>query len=93
MMRPSPQARVVVQMLRLAGKSLAFGLVGLIATPIVMFFGVLIAAHLLDSRCGTPGDSGGCEMGAASIAVMSALPGLAAGVILALIQGYRKRAG
>lgn len=81
-----------MHMLRLAGKALAFGLVGVIVTPIVVFFGVLLAAHLLDPRCGTPGDSGGCEMGAASIAIMSALPGLAAGIVLVLIQGYRKRA-
>jgi membrane associated rhomboid family serine protease len=82
-----------MRMLRLAGKALAFGLVGVVATPIVVFFGVLIAAHLLDPRCGTPGDSGGCEMGAASIAFLSALPGLAGGIVLALIQGLRKRAG
>ena len=79
-------------MLRLAGKAFLFGLAGLIATPIVVFFVVLIAAHTFDSRCGTPGDSGGCEMGAASIAFFSALPGLAAGVVLALVQAYRRRA-
>jgi hypothetical protein len=67
-------------------------LAGLIVVPVAMFFIVLTAAHLLDPRCGTPGDSGGCEMGAASIAVFSALPGLAIGVAFALIQGYRNRA-
>ena len=56
-------------------KSLLMGLVGLVATPIVVFFVVLTLAHLLDSRCGTPGDSGGCEMGSASIALASAIPG------------------
>ena len=81
-----------MQMLRLAGKSLAFGLAGMIATPIVVFFAVLTAAHLLDPRCGTPGDSGGCEMGAAGIAALSALPGLAIGIALALFQAYRNRA-
>ena len=79
-------------MLRLVVKTFAFGLAGLIATPIAMFFIVLIAAHTFDSRCGTPGDSGGCEMGAASIAIFSMLPGLAIGVAIALIQGYRNRA-
>ncbi|MEI7872086.1 MAG: hypothetical protein WCK95_08200 [Alphaproteobacteria bacterium] len=79
-------------MLRLIVRAFAFGLAGLIVVPVAMFFIVLTAAHLLDPRCGTPGDSGGCEMGAASIAVFSALPGLAIGVAFALIQGYRNRA-
>lgn len=78
-------------MLRLIVRIFAFGLAGLIVTPVAMFFIVLIAAHTFDSRCGTPGDSGGCEMGAASIAIFSALPGLAIGVAFALIQGYRNR--
>lgn len=79
-------------MLRLVARSFGFGLVGFIATPIAVFFIVLIIAHTFDSHCGTPGDSGGCEMGALSIAVFSALPGLAIGVALALIQAYRGRA-
>ena len=76
-------------MLRLIVRVFSFGLAGLIVVPVAMFFIVLTAAHLLDSRCGTPGDSGGCEMGAAGIAIYSMLPGLAIGVAFALIQGYR----
>ena len=79
-------------MLRLVARSLAFGLVGLIAIPIAVLFIVLVAAHTFDPRCGTPGDSGGCEMGAFAIAVFSALPGFAIGVAIALIQAYRNRA-
>jgi hypothetical protein len=78
--------------LRLVLKAFAFGLAGMIVMPVAMFFIVLTAAHIFDSRCGTPGDSGGCEMGAASIAIFSMLPGLAIGVAIALIQGYRNRA-
>jgi hypothetical protein len=78
--------------LRLVVKAFAFGLAGMIVMPVAMFFIVLTAAHIFDSRCGTPGDSGGCEMGAASIAIFSMLPGLAIGVAIALIQGYRNRA-
>ena len=70
-------------MLRLIARSFAFGLAGMIVTPVVMFF---------DPRCGTPGDSGGCEMGAASIAIFSSLPGLAIGVAIALVQAYGRRA-
>lgn len=79
-------------MLRLVAKSFIFGLAAMIVTPVAVFFIVLTAAHIFDPRCGTPGDSGGCEMGAASIAIFSMLPGLAIGVAIALIQGYRKRA-
>jgi hypothetical protein len=78
-------------MLRIVLKSAAYGLVGLIVTPIVVSIVVLIAAHLLDPRCGTPGDSGGCEMGAVGIGMLSALPGLAIGVAFALLQTYRRR--
>ena len=78
-------------MLKLVIRSLIYGLAGLIVTPVVVMFGVLAAAHVFDLRCGTPGDSGGCEMGAAGIAVFSAIPGLALGVAIALIQGYRSR--
>lgn len=79
-------------MLRLVARSFAFGLAGMIVTPVVMFFVVLIAAHVFDPRCGTPGDSGGCEMGAVSIAIFSSLPGLAIGAAIALIQAYGRRA-
>ncbi|CAN5674435.1 hypothetical protein BH11PSE3_BH11PSE3_48640 [soil metagenome] len=70
---------------------LACGLIGLMVTPIVVGLVVLAAAHLLDSRCGTPGDSGGCEMGVAAIALASALPGMAVGLCFPLFQAYRKR--
>lgn len=76
-------------MLRLLALSLGFGLIGLVVLPIVVFFGVLIAAYALDPRCRTPGDSGGCEMGAAVIGFASAGPGLAIGVALALWRHYR----
>ena len=77
-------------MLRLLGMSVLFGLIGVIVLPIVVFFTVLIAAYALDPRCGTPGDSGGCEMGAAVMGFASAGPGLAIGVALALWRHYRQ---
>lgn len=76
-------------MLRLLGTSLVFGLLGMVVLPIVVFFGVLIGAYALDPRCGTPGDSGGCEMGAAVVGFAAAGPGLAIGVALALWRHYR----
>ncbi|MBW8283261.1 MAG: hypothetical protein K0M55_06635 [Rhizobium sp.] len=68
-----------------------YGLLGLVGLPIATTLLVLALAHAFDPRCGTPGDSGGCEMGAVSIGVMAALPGLAIGVALALFKEWRKR--
>ncbi len=78
-------------MLGLIGRIVGFGLLGLIVTPIVVAITVLTLAHLFDPSCGTPGDSGGCEMGAASMGFVSALPGLAIGVAFALYQHFRKK--
>ena len=75
----------------LIGRILGFGLLGLIVTPIVVTIAVLTLAHLFDPTCGRPGDSGGCEMGAVSIGVMSALPGVAIGVAIALYRHFRKK--
>lgn len=78
-------------MLGLVGRIVGFGLLGLVVTPIVVTIAVLTLAHLFDPRCGTPGDSGGCEMGAASMGIFSALPGLAIGVAFALYRHFRNK--
>ncbi|MGE0500506.1 MAG: hypothetical protein AB7I79_02490 [Rhizobiaceae bacterium] len=72
-------------------RSILSGIAALIGVPILVFFIVLILGHALDSRCGTPGDSGGCEMGAATIGFASALPGFALGFFVSLILGLRAR--
>jgi len=78
-------------MLGLVLRILGFGLLGFVVAPVVVGITVLVLAYSLDSRCGTPGDSGGCEMGVASIAIASALPGLAIGVAVALYRHFRKK--
>ena len=78
-------------MLGLALKILGFGLLGFIVTPLVVGIVALVLAYSLDSRCGTPGDSGGCDMGIASLAIASALPGLAMGVGFALYLHFRRK--
>lgn len=75
----------------LIAKITGFGLLGFLVTPIVVGITGLVLAYSVDSRCGKPGDSGGCEMGIASLAIASALPGLAIGVALALYLHYRKK--
>ena len=72
-------------------RALIYGLIGFICLPIITALLVLILGYLFDPRCGTPGDSGGCEMGAATIGVAAAFPGLAIGVALALLPEWRKR--
>lgn len=78
-------------MLGLVGRIVGFGLLGFVVTPIVVAITVLTLAHLFDPNCGTPGDSGGCEMGAASMGFVSALPGLAIGVAFALYRHFRRK--
>jgi len=72
------------------GRAIGFGLTGLLVVPVVVMFAVLGLAHLLDPSCGTPGDSGGCEMGAATIAFISALPAMAIGVAISLFLDWRR---
>ena len=78
-------------MLGLTLRIVGFGLLGLIVTPIVVVIIVLTLAYQFDPHCGRPGDSGGCEMGAASIGFVSALPGMAIGVAFALYQYFRRK--
>lgn len=78
-------------MLGLTLKILGFGLLGFVVTPVVVGIVGLVLAYSLDSRCGTPGDSGGCEMGIASLGIASALPGLAIGVGFALYLHFRRK--
>jgi hypothetical protein len=64
-----------------------------IAIPTVVFCGILIA-NALNPSCGTPGDSGGCEMGLASGTIGAIVIGLALGAVVAIlttIAGRRAR--
>lgn len=70
-------------------RSFLFALFGLIVVPILAFFGVLALAYAAGG-CG-PGDAGGCQMGAASFAIASAIPGFAIFFFVTLIRGLMKR--
>ena len=52
--------------------------------------GILI--YFTDSRCGSPGDSGGCEMGIASTVMLAVPAGAAFGLIVGIIRAVRARA-
>ncbi len=66
-----------------------FGAAGLLAVPVAVFFGVLLVAHAAGG-CGA-GDAGGCEMGAASLALAATIPAFAIFFVVTLIRGLSRR--
>lgn len=78
-------------MWRLARHVVAYGIAGLILTPFVVFFASLALSYALNPRCGTPGDSGGCEMSAAFLAIYSVPVGLALGAAAGAFLALRRR--
>lgn len=78
-------------MARLVTVSVLLGLLGFVLVPVAIMIAVLGLAYSFDPRCGSPGDSGGCEMGAASIAMVSAVPGFLIFFFVPLIRGLRRR--
>lgn len=61
----------------------------LIAPVCTLLFSMLF--YVFDSRCGSPGDSGGCEMGIFVLVIGSIVPGAVFGFILGLARALRKR--
>lgn len=78
-------------MFRIIAKAALLGVAGLVAVPVVVFFGVLILGYAFDPRCGTPGDSGGCEMGAATSAIASVIPGFMLFFFVSLLLSLRRK--
>jgi hypothetical protein len=76
-------ARVLV---RLVGRALLWGAGWSLLAPLVALV-TIIAIYALDSRCGTPGDSGGCEMGMASVLIGLVPTGFALGFLVTLFRG------
>lgn len=71
-------------------RALGWGLLGLVATPLAVF-AIMLAVYRLSLACGTPGDSGGCEMGTA-VAVMTSAPiGALAFFLVSLALGFSRR--
>ncbi len=64
--------------------ALKFGVLGVVVLPVIAFFGTLAIGHLAGA-CG-PGSSGGCEMGAASLAISALIPGFLIGAALSIIR-------
>ena len=51
----------------------------------------MIVIYMVDSRCGSPGDSGGGEMGIASLMIGAVPVGAALGIALAIWRSVRRR--
>jgi hypothetical protein len=73
---------------QVAGKVLLGTLAGIFVTPLAVFLLVLIL-NQFNPRCGTPGDSGGCEMSLVTVPLMSVLPGAAIGFVVGAVRGVR----
>lgn len=79
-------------MVRVVVSMIGWAVLAAFVIPIVVFFAVLLLAYGLDPRCGTAGDSGGCEMGAVSIALVSLVPGAAIGASIGFVRARRRAA-
>ncbi len=65
---------------------------GAFIVPVAVFIVVLIAERF-DPVCGTPGDSGGCEMGLASDTIMAVPLGMLLGIVIGLVLALRRSSG
>jgi hypothetical protein len=78
--------------LRLIGGVLGWTFGGALAAPFAAL-AIIVPFYLMDKACGTPGDSGGCEMGFGVMVIMSPLVGapigFAVGVIRAVLRSRR----
>ena len=75
---------------RVLGRGILGALAGAVLAPFVTL-ALVAPLYMMDSRCGTPGDSGGCEMGFGAIVIASPLPGAAIGFVVAMLWALRRR--
>jgi hypothetical protein len=70
---------------------MAYGLLGAVTLPLLALFVSLALFHALVPQCGTPGDSGGCEMSSAMIGVGAVIPGFLLGAAFGLRHTLNRR--
>lgn len=68
-------------------RAMGYGVVMMIVLPVALALGALAVGHLAGA-CG-PGSSGGCEMGAAGLALYALLPGFVIGAGLSVFRDLR----
>lgn len=71
----------------IALRALGLGFVAAIVLPILLLIVTLAISHLAGG-CG-PGSSGGCEMGAAALAMLAVLPCFVIGMIVSVVRDLR----
>jgi hypothetical protein len=60
-----------------------------LAAPFVTL-ALIVPFYLADKACGTPGDSGGCEMGFGIMVMMSPLVGAPIGFVIGAVRAVMK---
>ena len=71
-------------------RALFWGLIGLVAVPVLVFV-IMVIVYQMSPNCGTAGDSGGCEMGTAVAVVTSAPIGALTFFLGSLALGASRR--
>jgi hypothetical protein len=70
--------------------AVAWGLAGIAALPVLLYFSILGLSHLLDPRCAAPVADSGCATGAFGIALASAMPAFALFFLLGVVAGRQR---
>lgn len=68
---------------------IGYALAGGVVLPLVVL-AVMLVVYAMDSRCGSPGDSGGCEMGIAMLVLSASPVGAALGLVAGIVRSIRK---
>jgi hypothetical protein len=74
----------------LSGIGCLAGIATAIVVPTFVFVAILIA-NANNPNCGTPGDSGGCEMGFASGTITAVFIGVVLGATIAVVAAIVRR--
>jgi hypothetical protein len=72
------------------GNGCLFGLLAAVLIPVAIFSAIAISNHF-NPQCGTPADSGGCEMGLAAGTIVAVVIGLVVGIIVAVVMNSAGR--
>jgi hypothetical protein len=74
----------------IVGRAIGYLLLGAVIVLLAVL-AAMIVVYIFDSRCGSPGDSGGCEMGIATVVMMSVPFGAILGCAFGIWRGVKAR--
>jgi hypothetical protein len=77
---------------RVIGRGLLWAIGGAVLAPLLTLL-VAVPLYYFNNACGTPGDSGGCEMGFAVMVITSPLIGAPAGFLFGVVRTMMRSAG